>query len=142
MIFSCPRHYRVIILLVSLALIAGCGIKGPPLPPLVEGNNLARPTNLRYSMDKNQVSLSWDHAVDPVNAKIQPEAFRVYMAIRSKDDCQGCPFVFESIGEVPMPRMVFLQKIEQGKDYYFRVQAIGEDDIKSPMSNPVQVSFE
>lgn len=93
-------------------------------------------------MDKNQIALSWDHVVDPVNAKIQPEAFRIYMAVRQKDDCQGCPFVFESMGEVPMPKMVFLHRIEQEQDYYFRVQAIGENDIKGPMSNPLHVSFE
>ncbi|MCP3940814.1 MAG: hypothetical protein GY710_04950 [Desulfobacteraceae bacterium] len=125
-----------------LLLVTSCGKKGPPLPPIKQGNFLAIPGNVAYSVHGNQLTLTWTHTIDPVNAKIAPEAFDVSMAIKELDGCEGCPFIFKSVGVVPMPHMVYRRLLEPGFHYYFRVQAIGKDGIKSDYSKTLYVKFE
>ncbi len=130
-----PHLFAIgLVFLVVVFLAPACGKKGPPLSPIKDGNFLAVPGNIAFSLDKDQLTLTWTHTIDPVNAKLEPEAFEVYMAKKGPDACEGCPFVFESVGVVPMPDMVYLQKIAPGFLYYFRVRAIGKDKIKSDYS--------
>jgi hypothetical protein len=130
------------VLLMITFLVPACGKKAPPLPPVKDGNVLVAPENLTYSFEKNEVILTWDHSVDPVNAKIAPEAFRVYMGTKDLNGCQGCPFVFESVGVVSMPEMVYRRALEPRIHYYFRVQAIGKEGIKSPYSKTCSIDVE
>ncbi len=124
-----------------LFLIPSCGKKTPPLAPIIEGNVLAAPDNLALSLAGNQITLTWTHTIDPVNAKLAPEAFEVYMAVKEIDACEGCPFVFESAGIVPMPDMVYRRGLNPGRHYYFRVKAIGKNEIKSSFSKTSYVDF-
>jgi len=131
-----------LVLLMITFLVPACGKKGPPLSPVKDGNVLAAPENLSYSLEKNEVILTWGHSMDPVNAKIAPEAFRVYMGTKDLNGCQGCPFVFESVGVVPMPEMVYRRSLKPKVHYYFRVQAIGKEEIKSPYSKTCSIDVE
>ncbi len=128
--------------LLGLAMMAGCGIKGPPQAPLIAGNILAPPENLAYTLTGETVSLSWTHTVDPVNAKIQPEGFKVFLAVKSPDGCEGCPFIFEQVGVVSMPDMQFQYPLKKGYHHYFRVQATGDDDTVSKFSKTVYIESE
>ncbi len=127
--------------LASLFLVSSCGKKGPVLPPIKTGNALAAPENIAYTLAGNQVILTWTHAIDPVNARLQPQAFKVFLATKQPDDCEGCPFAFKNAGLVPMPAMVYRQDLSLGPHYYFRVQAIGENDIKSAYSKTIYIDF-
>lgn len=131
-----------LICLASLFLIFSCGKKGPVLPSIKAGNVLAAPENIAYILEGNQVILSWTHAIDPINARLQPQSFKVFSATKNADACQGCPFVFKIAGLVPMPAMVYRQNLPLGPRYYFRVQAIGENDIKSGYSKTISIDFE
>ncbi len=127
--------------LIVLFLAPSCGKKGPPLALIKEGNILAAPENVAYTLEKNQVTLTWTHTIDPVKAKLAPEAFNVYMATKELDGCEGCPFVFESVGVIPMPDMVYRQSLEPGLLYYFRVQTIGKNEMKSGYSKTRYIDF-
>ena len=133
--------YRGFLILAILFLAPSCGKKGPPLPSINAGNFLAAPENIAYSLDGDQVTLTWTHAIDPVNAKLAPEAFNVYMATKDLDGCEGCPFVFESVGVVPMPDIFYRRFLEPGLLYYFRVQAIGKNEMKSGYSKTRYIDF-
>ncbi len=122
-------------------LTPSCGKKAPPLAPIIEGNVLAAPENLVFSLEGNQLALTWTHTIDPINAKLAPEAFEVYMATKEIDDCEGCPFVFKSAGIVPMPDMVYRRELDPGFHYYFRIQAIGKNMIKSSFSKTSYIDF-
>jgi hypothetical protein len=130
------------ILLAVLLLAPACGKKGPPIPPVKDGNILAVPENVTYSLEGDQLTLTWNHTIDPVTAKLAPEAFEVYMATKNLQDCEGCPFVFVSQGLVPMPEMVYRRTLDPGIHYYFRVQAIGKDEIKSGISKTRYITIE
>jgi hypothetical protein len=130
-----------VLFLAVLFLGPSCGKKGPPIPPVIEGNVLAAPDNLAASLEENRLTLTWTHTIDPKTAKIAPEAFEVHMATKDAAACEGCPFVFKSMGVVSMPDMVYHGSLVPGFHYYFRVQAIGRDEMKSGYTKTTYVDF-
>lgn len=131
-----------LVLVMGILLIMACGQKGPPLPPLKDGNIIAPPTQLAYTLNENKMTLTWAHIVDPVNAKIPVEGFQVFLATKDLTGCEGCPFIFEPVGMVPMPDMSFYHPLKKGLHHYFRVQAIGKDDMKSRYSKTLYIDNE
>ncbi|WDP88626.1 MAG: fibronectin type III domain-containing protein [Desulfobacter sp.] len=129
-------------MLTGLGLVAGCGKKGPPLPPLNDGNIVNPPVSLAYTLDGRRLTLTWEHHLDPVNAKIPPEGFEVFVATKTPEGCTGCPFIFKSAGMVPMPEKVFVYDLEPDLNYYFRVQAVGSKDLRSEFSATINIERE
>ncbi len=122
---------------IIILVISGCGTKGLPLAPEIKGQKIATPIDLKYIIGEKEIILSWNHEIDNKNAFVRPDAFEVFMAKKSFDACVGCPFEFKTIGVVSMPSMEFVSKIEKGFKYYYRVQAFGEDDMRSPYSKTI-----
>lgn len=139
-----PRNLVLAILsfFLGLAVIAGCGMKGPPLPPLRDGNLVAAPTDLAYTRNGQTVVLTWTHSVDPVNAKIPPEGFKMFLATKSPEQCEGCPFIFKEVGTVAMPDMQFHYTLEDNLRHYFRVQAVGANGRVSAFSKTLFIETE
>lgn len=125
-----------------LLMISGCGRKRPPLPPIIKGNRIASPENLKYTIQDPNIILTWQHKIDSVNAKVKPDRFEIFMAKKTHEACKGCPFQFKPIGWVSMPETQFLIPLEKGFKYYFRVQALNEDNMKSQFSRTVQFDCE
>ena len=126
---------------VIILFTPGCGKKGPPMPPLIDGQKISIPFNLKYKLADNTVRLSWKHEIDAQKAVVKPEGFDIFMARKTFEACEGCPFKFNKVGFVSMPDMAFTIKLEQGYKYYFRVQATGEETMKSDVSKIVQVEY-
>ncbi|NOX33883.1 MAG: hypothetical protein GXP56_09125 [Deltaproteobacteria bacterium] len=141
------RNNKIMILLLSvicgiiLFSFSGCGKKGPPTPPEIKGLRIAAPFDLKYSSGDKEISLSWDHRIDPETAFVKPEGFEIFMAKKTFESCTGCPFEFKKKGFVSMPAMKFSTPIEKGFKYYFRIRAIGNDDMKSEYSKTVQFEY-
>ncbi len=133
--------YVGVLFLAVLFLAPSCGKKGPPIPPVKEGNVLAAPDNVAASLEENRLTLTWTHAIDPKTAKLAPDAFEVYMATKDMAACEGCPFVFKLMEVISMPDMVYRGSLVPGFHYYFRVQAIGQDERKSGYSKTSYVDF-
>jgi hypothetical protein len=133
---------RFLIVFATIAIVnfIGCGTKGPPLPPIVKGQKIASPVNLKYKVVGNQISLFWNHNVEQETAAIEPEGFEVFMVKKTFEACEGCPFEFELIGYVAMPSMEFVTPMEKGFKYYFRVQAL-DDEMRSDYSKTVQFEY-
>ena len=132
-------------LLIGMSMIflafSGCGKKAAPLPPQIKGQKIAAPFDLTYAVAQKKVSLAWRHETDPENALVLPEGFEIFSVKKTFDACAGCPFEFKSIGMVMMPAMEFTTFIEKGFNYYFRVQATGENDMKSEFSRTIQFEY-
>lgn len=126
---------------IIVFLAAGCGYKGPPLPPIIDTNKISAPFDLRYSLKEDIVSLSWKHETKSGSGEIKPESFRIFMARKTFDQCEGCPFKFNQIGEVYIPEMEYLIKLEKGFKYYFRVLAAGQEKRVSKYSQSVQIDY-
>ncbi|MDD9304747.1 MAG: hypothetical protein HUK40_21345 [Desulfobacter sp.] len=129
------------LLILILAIAIGCGKKGMPLAPLTPGNILAAPANLSYTLKHRQVILNWTHEIDPENAKIPPEGFELFVATKALEGCEGCPFIFKSAGKVSMPAKSFTYDLDQDLHYYFRIQAMGKNNIKSQFSDTLYIDF-
>lgn len=126
---------------VILLVFSGCGKKGPPLAPEIKGQKIAAPFDLKYTIENNEIILSWNHKIDMEKAFVKPEGFEVFMTKKTFETCEGCPFEFKLIGFAAMPLMEFIVPKEKGFKYYFRVQATGPDDMRSEYSKTVQFEY-
>lgn len=127
----------VCLCLVMMAAGIGCGKKAPPRAPQKPGQSVASPTDPTAALDNGQLILTWTHETDPDDAALPPKYFDVSMAVPAA--CEGCPFVFESVARVPVPDMVFQMPVPEPGVRYFRVQAVGDHDVRSQYSRTVVV---
>lgn len=118
--------------------MTGCGEKGPPLPVVDTAQRIMEPYDLKIDHSDSVLSLSWSHRIDPVDAWVKPERFDVFMSVKGPSDCEDCPFQFKTVGTVPMPQKEFITRVEKGYDYYFRVQAVGEENVRSEYSKTIR----
>lgn len=144
MTWSRKRRYAGLILglcLICAAMAAGmgCGKKAPPRAPEKPGQAVAAPENLVADVTDGRVTLTWTHETDPVDAVVVPRYFEVSMALPA--DCEGCPFVFRTVGQVAMPDMVFQMSLSDPGVRYFRVQAVGDPDVRSEYSRTETVEM-
>lgn len=120
-------------------MAAGCGKKGPPLPPENRARQVAAPYGLKViDLGGGDVRLVWKHETNDKTAVLKPEFFEIFMAKKTFEACEGCPFEFESAGRVDAHLMEFFVPVEKGFRYYFRLQAVDPDNIRSPYSQTVQ----
>ena len=134
-------QFLMILFSVILLAFSGCGKKGPPLPPEIKGQKITAPFDLKYTPGDKEIILSWNHKIDKEMAAVKPEGFEIFMAEKPFEACEGCPFEFKMIGVVSMPSMEFSTPIEKGFKYYFRVQATGDNDMRSEYSKTVQFEY-
>jgi len=136
------RHAGLILglCLICAAMTAGigCGKKAPPRAPEKPGQAVAAPENLVADVADGRLTLTWTHETDPKDAVIVPRYFDVSMALPA--DCEGCPFVFRTVGQVAMPDMVFQMSLSDPGIRYFRVQAVGDHDVRSEYSRTETVA--
>jgi hypothetical protein len=126
------------VIFLGLILGAGCGKKTPLVLPEKPGQALTAPENLKAVVSDARITLTWTHAPDPKNAVLTPRYFEISMAV--PQDCEGCPLVFKTVGQAAMPVMVFEMPLaDTAVSRYFRVQAVGNDDIRSDYSRTVVV---
>ena len=120
----------------------GCGKKGPPVPPIKVDNIPAAPSDLKYTLKDRDVTLTWNCAsLQNQEQGKKVEGFEVFMATKPMDGCQGCPFMFKSLGGVSMPRKSFVYTLDQDLHYYFRVRTLGHGDIKSKVSETLYIEL-
>jgi hypothetical protein len=121
----------------AMAAGIGCGKKAPPRAPEKPGQAVAAPENLVADVTDGRLTLTWTHKIDPVDAVLVPRYFDVSMAVQT--DCEGCPFVFRTVGQAAMPDMVFQVPLPEPGVRYFRVQAVADHDVRSEYSRTVTV---
>jgi hypothetical protein len=127
---------------VILLTFSGCGKKGPPLAPIIKGHKIAQPFDLKYTPGDRKIILFWKHSIDKNTAVVPPQGFEIFMAKKTFEACVECPLVFKPVGSVSIPAMEFMIRIEKGFKYYFRVQAMGEDNMRSDFSKTVQFEYQ
>ena len=123
---------------IMFIVVSGCGKKTPPLPPEIKANKIAAPFNLKLKSDDTEIFLTWEHKTDDETAAVKPEGFEIFMVQRTFEACEGCPFEFKTAGIVSIPAMQFVLKIEKGFKYYFRIQALGKNDMRSEYSKTLE----
>ncbi len=135
------RHPFIVVCGIVLLIVSGCGKKAPPLPLEIKGQKITAPVNLETSIINQKVHLSWQHQIDKEKALIKPDGFEIYMARKTVEGCEGCPFKFNLIGFVSIPSMAFSTPVEKGFVYYFRARAVSDDEIRSEYSKTIQFEY-
>jgi hypothetical protein len=138
----------VLIATVTAALmLAACGRKLPPSPPVHDVPPAV--TDLSYRLEGDYVTLRW--TVPSPGAKgMRPVAgFKVERAKvpAAQAECAGCPLDFRAIGELRAPgraavgRLQFAETIEPGFRYVYRVRTYDEKRLDGSPSKPVSLDF-
>jgi hypothetical protein len=141
----------VAVCLTVSGLIWGCGKKGPPQPP--RGDSPPRVSDLDYSIEGNTVKLSWTLPRTTAKAKTPVTGFLIYQFKQSahERECTNCPVIFERVGDVPVRNnegkqpgarpIVFVQTIEPGYRYIFKVTAYNKAGTAGKDSNHVEFLY-
>lgn len=126
-------------------------MKGPPEPPT--GEKPPEVKDLSYSIAGNTITLSWSLPPTTEKAKNPVAGFFIYEFQQSahERECPNCPVIFKKIGEVPVrgagrgksgaQPIVFVQTIEPGYRYIFKVKAYDKEGFASRDSNFVEFLF-
>jgi len=143
---------HLVLLTLGLGLVlamAGCGVKGPPVPP--RSIPPAAITDLTFILDEDLMTLNWSIPTGKATGSAGLARFIIYRAVASLADpvCDGCPALFRRIAEVDLQTLMagnpgrktatFQQTIEKGYQYIFKVTAVSKDGQRGPDSNRVIV---
>jgi len=141
----------VMLWLTAAVMVWGCGKKGPPEPP--SGDKPPAVHDLSYSISENTIKLSWTVPPTTEKAKTPVAGFLIYQYQQSahERECPNCPVIFKEIGNVlvrgggrgqPEARpLVFVQTIEPGYRYIYKVKAYNDGGIAGRDSNSVEFLF-
>jgi hypothetical protein len=131
----------VLILILMVVGVSGCGIKGAPVPPVY-----AKPpvvSDLNYQMDGNQLNLTWSvpavqatgsHAI--AGAKV----FRLKQSLKNPP-CTDCPRTFTLLRKIPARSgtMQFQDTIDEAFDYYYKIVLYDTENQDGQASHIVHV---
>ena len=114
-------------LLVTVFVLAGCGVKGPPVPP--KSLPVPKVAELVYRVDGSAVFLEWALTERLSGKQAQKATFGIYRFREelSESVCETCPLVFEKVDTVPYlytdeSRFSTFLELEGGYRYVFKVR--------------------
>ncbi len=137
-------------LFILAYMLSGCGKKNLPKPP--GGNRPPQVIDLVYSIRGDSIKLSWTIPKTSDKAKSPAAGFLIYRSKQSASeaDCVNCPISFLKIGDVPgrggvsgrpEPSVVFVQTIERGYRYVYKVKAYDDDGVAGKDSNLIDFTY-
>jgi hypothetical protein len=143
---------RLVLLSVLLVgLQAGCGIKGPPVPP-----RRYRPpavTDLSYQLDGQTLTLSWSVPETRDDDAIAPVGCFVYEAKQPlvNTDCPDCSEPFSAVADLQIQKdasgnilkrtMTYTDVLAQGFIYTYKIACYTRDGGSGADSNVVNFSY-
>lgn len=131
-------------LALTVLLLVGCGVKGPP-KPLYAPPPLPEITGFAYELADDKVTLNWQLTA-PLTAGRGKQALFVIRRSQSALDqpnCEDCPQVFATTGKLPYVERENLAyvldlPIEAGYRYLFTVHLETGGEV-GPKSDPLKV---
>jgi predicted small lipoprotein YifL len=147
------NFHKLIILMLLAAVVGfyGCGKKAPPVAPQ------AKPTpavdDLQGHREGHRAVLAWHLPADWDHQAVELGGFRVYRYRRSlhAETCPGCPLVFEQVATIPLVGtsktgagdlpLQFVETIEPGYRYIYKVIGLGPTAMESGSSNLVEIVY-
>ncbi len=141
------RHAVWIIAVSFLLLVSqGCGRKGPPVAPHLQAPVAVK--DLSAKVVDCTVELGW--TVPPASEAAWPDGYRIYRARLGVEDCEGCPMLFQRIGDVSLHEtarpasgspwaLKWKDEVVAGFRYVYKVSAYGDGQREGVDSNLVNV---
>jgi hypothetical protein len=136
--------------MVSAFMLSGCGKKALPEPP--SGNRPPKVIDLAYSISENTIKLGWTIPKTSDKAKSPVAGFLIYRSKQSsvEADCPNCPIQFLEIGDIlvrseisgkPEPSVTFVQALEPGYRYIYKVKAYDDDGVAGKDYNLIDFTY-
>ena len=134
------------------ALTVGCGVKKPPLAP--ESAPPGAIADLTYEKEGNTVTLRWTVPTGEALGSGGLGGFYIYQGETRLTDsaCKDCPVLFHRIGrmgvedlyvnDVLLSTASFEVTLTPGFLYHFKVVVFSENELVSPDSNRISVTYE
>jgi hypothetical protein len=144
-----PAWGVLVIVLLAIPALTGCGRKAPPVPP--EGEQ--RPpmvADLSGRIDRGELILEWTVPAPTEQNPLLASGFNVRVdQQRSGESCPNCPPNFETVGRLKVlgnleiaagsQTMRFRMPVEPGYRYTVVVIAISDQETAGPESNPLKL---
>lgn len=134
-------YFIIANLIILSVLLSGCGIKGPPVPPVS-----AKPpavSDLQYQVDGEQLNLTW--SVPPMQPGGTPgiagvKVFRLKESLKNLP-CKDCPRTFTLMRKIPARSgtMQFQDVMDKGFAYYYKIVLYDAGNHDGEDSNIVRI---
>lgn len=133
----------MLILLVVLAPLGGCGKKAPPMAPRQRTMKAVKDLKARHH--KGSVTLTWRHR--PSDTAVTGYIIYRFQQERSASDCPGCPLLFEKMETIALEpkdftarhKLTWSQDVSSGHRYTYKVVPISPSGSYGVDSNMVSV---
>jgi len=142
---------KILILIVCLTAVAGCGRKGLPVAPR---HASPPPVNdLSYRIDNGLLELRWTAPVSCDKKRPVYAGFVIYRSRISPTDntCPNCPRLFQTVTEVPVDakcpatdrglEVSYSESLEGYGRYAYKVVPKTGDPVLQPESNTVEFEY-
>ena len=121
------QRYIIVGILFTVLALAGCGVKGPPVPP--KSPPVPQVTDLVHRLDGSTAILEWSLAKGLSGKQARKASFGIYRSRTplSEPVCETCPLIFDKIETVAyLPaddgRFSTIVALESGYRYVFAVR--------------------
>ena len=143
----CGFRRLMLPLAILLALVNGCGRKGPPVLP----GQVASPAagDLAVEIRSGELVLTWSLPETPQRGA-RPSSYMVYRFRTPTADpfCAECPLLFKRVAEVPLPdglapgaRLRYTEVLVSGYRYFYKVADRGPTGALGADSNVVDFTY-
>ena len=130
---------NLFIILLFTFLAGSCGFKSPPLVPDVKPPLALK--DIRYKIFDNKVKIEWEMPDDNSLNKSGLSGFLIYRSKKESDlDCNNCPVIFSIIGK-PVTKNYYIERLEPGYKYVFKVIVKTNNNMTSPGSNFIEFNY-
>mgnify|MGYP001818227980 CR=1 FL=1 len=140
------NFHKLIILMLLAAVVGfyGCGKKAPPVAP--QEKPIPAVDDLQGHREGHRAVLAWHLPAEWGQQAVEHGGFRVYRHRRSlhAEACPACPLVFEPVGTIPFAGttpLKFVETIEPGYRYIYKVVGLGPTAVESGSSNLVEIVY-
>jgi hypothetical protein len=143
-----PRHpgrLALVLALLALAVLAGCGRKLPPIQPGTYPPPAVK--DLAFQIRGEEVVLTWAVPPDAPEKESPAVGFKVLRSRQTETEaeCQTCPPKFQPIGDVrpsgpAVPGgMQYVDRLEPGYRYQYKVRSYSAVGTEGRDSNVVHL---
>ena len=129
--------------LALIFLVAGCGLKGNPVPSMTAVSQSQEEQKLTASVAENAVVLTWQ--LQDAAGKISHINIEKSVLGSAGNTCRDCPRVFEKVAQLPVKKYhqeyrLSDASVKKGKIYSYRLKLCDEAGVCRE-SQTVEIDF-
>lgn len=129
----------ILIILLSGIVLTGCGRKAAPMPPGIP--ELPPVTQVDYKIDGGTLTLSWEPPKGQGSSILAGYIVSRSVVDAGGKECSGCPVMFERVAKLTAGNETYVEGLEKGNRYIYKVIAYSKHDSYSHDSKLVRFTY-